>query len=72
VSPERTVLLGQFEEDNAERICERLEAAGITWWVKRTSRLGRVLFAGDWGTRIFVGESRGEEAADIAREITGG
>lgn len=66
-----TVLLGQFTDQNAERICQRLETAGITWWVKHASGLSRFLFAGEWGVRIFVDAARGEEAADIARDVAG-
>jgi cell division septation protein DedD len=64
-----TVQLGQFTDENAETIVERLEAAGITWWVKRTGGLTRVLFAGDWGVRVFVDAARADEAAAIAREV---
>jgi hypothetical protein len=71
VSGTATVLLGQFTEEHAERIVERLEEAGIVWWVKRTSGLSRILFAGDWGTRVFVDEARGQEAAAIVREVVG-
>ena len=66
-----TVQLGQFTDENAERIVERLEATGITWWVKRSGGLTRVLFAGDWGVRVFVDASRADEAAGIVRELLG-
>jgi hypothetical protein len=66
-----TVQLGQFTDENAEAIVERLEMAGITWWVKRSGGLARVLFAGDWGVRVFVDASRAEEAAGIVRELLG-
>jgi hypothetical protein len=66
-----TVQLGQFTDENAEIIVERLEMAGITWWVKRSGGLTRVLFAGDWGVRVFVDASRADEAAGIVRELLG-
>lgn len=71
MSRPRTVLLGQFEDDNAERIVERLHEVEIPYWIKRTGGLARVLFAGDWGIRIFVDESRLEEAQTVARDILG-
>jgi hypothetical protein len=64
-----TVQLGQFTDEHAETIVERLEAAGITWWVKQSGGLTRVLFAGDWGVRVFVDAGRADEAAAIAREV---
>lgn len=69
MSEVETVLLGQFTEEHAEAVIERLEAAGIVWWVKRTGGLARVLFAGDWGVRVFVDDRRAEDATAIAREV---
>ncbi len=68
----RTVELGQFEDDNAHAIAQRLEDAEIVWWSKGSGRLVRTLFAGDWGTRLFVDEARLEEAQAIAREVLEG
>lgn len=68
-APTRTVELGQFEDDNAHVIAQRLEDAGIVWWAKSSGRLVRTLFAGDWGTRLFVDEARLEDARAIAREV---
>jgi hypothetical protein len=65
----RTVMLGQFEDDNAHAVAQRLEDAGIVWWSKSTGRLARTLFAGDWGTRLFVDEQRLEQAQAIARDV---
>lgn len=70
MADEQTVLLGQFTDENAERIAQRLETAGITWWFKRTSGLSRFLFAGEWGVRIFVAADRRDEAVEIARGVT--
>lgn len=64
-----TVLLGQFTDEHAEEVVARLEAAEIVWWIKRSGGLARVLFAGDWGVRVFVEEARAEDAAAIAREV---
>jgi hypothetical protein len=65
----RTVELGQFEDGNAHLIAQRLEDVGIVWWSKTSGRLARTLFAGDWGIRLFVDESRLEEATALAREV---
>lgn len=66
-----TTYLGQFTDENAEKIAERLEAAGIVWWHKTHGRLMRVLSAQDWGTRLFVEEARLDEARAIAEEVAG-
>ena len=66
-----TVQLGQFTDENAERIAAKLEEAGINWWHKRTGQLTRFFSAGDWGVRNFVDRDRLEEAVAIAREVTG-
>jgi hypothetical protein len=62
-----TVYLGQFTEQHAEAIAKALDEAGITWWQKQAGRFAKVLFAGDWGVRLFVDEVRLEEAREIAR-----
>ena len=67
----RTVELGQFVEDNAQQIAERLEQAGIVWWHKSSGRFTRILFAGEWGVRLFVDAERLEEARTLAREVLG-
>lgn len=64
-----TVYLGQFEHDNAEAIAAALEEAGIVWWHKAHGRLAGMLFAGDWGVRMFVERDRETEARDIAAGI---
>lgn len=65
----RTVLLGQFEDDNAHEVAQRLDDAQIVWWSKSSGRFARTLFAGDWGTRLFVDEARLDEAQAIARDV---
>lgn len=71
MSRTRTVQLGQFVDDNAERIVAELEAAGIGHWAKRAGGLTRLLSAADWGTRIFVDAAALEQAQRIADEVTG-
>ncbi len=72
MSRPRTVLLGQFLDENAAAIAEKLEAAGIGHWVKRSGSVVRLLSAADWGTRIFVDADRLEEAKRIAATVTDG
>ncbi len=71
MSDVRTELLGQFTDEHAEVLLDRLEAAGIEHWVKRTGAFTRVLFAGDWGTRVFVDTERLDEARQLADEVLG-
>lgn len=66
----RTAYLGQFEEDNAEEIAKRLEAAGIAWFHKSAGRWTQRLFLGEWGVRLYAEESRLEEAQAIAADVT--
>lgn len=66
-----TEYLGQFTDENAERVADALDAAGIPWWSKTPNRLTRVVFAGDWGTRLFVERSRLDDARSIAEDVTG-
>lgn len=63
--------LGQFTDEHAEQIAAGLEAAGIVWWHKTHGRLMRTLSFQDWGTRLYVDESRFDEARAIAEEIAG-
>lgn len=72
MSAPRTVYLGQFTHEHANRIAERLEAAGIVWWHKQAGAIMRFLSAADWGVRLFVEESRLQEAREISREIAPG
>lgn len=68
----RTVELGQFTDENAEAIAGALVDAGIVWYAKSSGRFGRLLFAADWGTRLFVDEARLDEARTLAAEVTTG
>lgn len=67
----RTVQLGQFTEENAERVVAALERAGIVWWHKRHGGFVQLLSAADWGVRVFVEAGRLEEARELTREIVG-
>lgn len=62
----RTTYLGQFSDARADAIAAALEQAGITWWYKRSGALAQVLFAGDWGVRLFVDAARLDEARALA------
>jgi hypothetical protein len=64
-----TTYLGQFTDENAESIAERLEGAGISWYHKSSGSFMRTIFAADWGVRLFVDTARLDEALAIAREI---
>jgi hypothetical protein len=68
VSGVTTVYLGQFTWENANRIAEALEDAGITWWTKNPGSVTYVLF-GEWGPRLFVDRARLDEARAIALRI---
>ena len=62
---ERTVYLGQYTWEHANKIAGDLEEAGITWWVKNPGTLSYVFFR-EWGPRLFVDRNRLEEAKAIA------
>ena len=68
----RTVELGQFTDENAEAIAQRLEDAGLVWYAKSSGRFGRLVFAADWGVRLFVDQARLAEARALAIEVTDG
>lgn len=65
----RTVYLGQYTDEHANEIAGALEQAGIAWTYKQASAITRALFIGEWGTRLFVDETRLEEARALAAEI---
>jgi hypothetical protein len=62
----RTVTLGEFLTDNAGRIGEALDAAGIWWWTKERGGINRI-----WqlGVQVFVDRNRLDEARAIAASI---
>lgn len=61
--------LGQFTDEHADELAERFDRAGISWHAKRSGRFAQVLFAGDWGTRLFVADEDAQAALTIAREV---
>ena len=61
----RTTYLGQFEWNNANKIAGAFEQAGIAWKYKQAGRLTQLLFAGEWGVRLFVDAAKLEEARRI-------
>jgi hypothetical protein len=65
----RTVQLGQFTDEHANDIAGELEAAGIVWWYKQPG-----YFSSIWekGTRLYVDDTRLEEARAIARRVLSG
>ncbi|MEX0659758.1 MAG: hypothetical protein WD080_11545 [Egibacteraceae bacterium] len=67
----RTTYLGQFSQERAETITQRLESKGIVSWRKEAGPLTRFLFIGDWGVRLFVDRDRVSEAAAIVEDTTG-
>lgn len=67
--PQRSVYLGQYTDETANEIAGALHDAGIPWHFKQSGLIGRVLFMGDWGTRLFVEVSRLDEARAIAERI---
>jgi hypothetical protein len=64
-----TIYLGQFSWEHANEIAGRLEGAGIVWWHKQAGAITSVLFAGEWGVRLFVDKERLEEARAIAADV---
>lgn len=65
----RSVYLGQFTDENADRILDALADAGIDARTKSSGQFTRFFFAGDWGVRIFVPEEQQAAARDIAGGI---
>lgn len=65
----RTVYLGQFEHETAERIAALLEEADIAWTYKKFGGLVKLLFAGDWGVRLYVDAARVDEARRLVEGL---
>ncbi len=65
----RTTYLDQFTDDHADRVLDALDRAGIGHWEKRSGQWTRLLFAGDWGVRVFVDADRIEEARAVAARV---
>ena len=64
-----TTYIGQFTDENADRIADAFDAAGIRWHAKSSGPFVRVIFAADWGVRLFVEDERLAEAREIAGGI---
>jgi hypothetical protein len=67
----KTAYLGQYTDETANDIVEHLVQAGIGWTYKQASFITRALFAGEWGTRLFVDAERLDEAREIAKRVSG-
>jgi hypothetical protein len=67
----KTAYLGQYMDETANDIVEELVKANIPWTYKQASAITRALFAGEWGTRLFVDATRLDEAREIAKTVTG-
>lgn len=66
---QRSVYLGQFTDLLANEIAGELHEAGIPWHYKQSGVIAQVLFAGEWGTRLFVEASRLDEAREIVERV---
>jgi hypothetical protein len=63
----RTVHLGAFTYEHADRLGCALDHAGIVWWVKVPG-----FFTGIWEreVHVFVDRERAEQARELAKGIT--
>ena len=64
-----TVYLGQFTDENADRIVDVLDDEGIAWHAKSSGAIARFVFAADWGVRLFVDQARAAEAWELVGGI---
>lgn len=64
-----TTYIGQFTDENADRIVDAFDEAGIRWHAKSSGAFVRVIFAADWGVRLFVEDERLAEARELAAGI---
>lgn len=65
-----TTYLGQFTDENADRIVDEFDDAGIAWSSKSSGVIARFVFAGDWGVRLFVDDvDQLDRAWEIATRI---
>jgi hypothetical protein len=65
----RSAYLGQFPDEMANAIAGELEAAEILWSYKQAIWITKVLFLGEWGTRLFVEADRIDEARQIVERV---
>jgi len=64
-----TVYIGQFTDKHADELAQAFDAADIGWNAKTSGAFVRVIFAADWGVRLFVEEADLDRAREIARRI---
>jgi len=64
-----TVYLGQFTDESTDQIADALDAAGIAWHAKSSGAFVRLIFAADWGVRLFVDTDRADDAWDLVEGI---
>ena len=67
--PRRSVYLGQFPDEMANTIAGELEKAEIWWSYKQAIWITKMLFLGEWGTRLFVDGDRIDEAKEIVERV---
>lgn len=65
----KSVYLGQYTDEVANLIVTELEEAAIGWSYKQASRLTRIFFLGEWGTRLFVDAQQLDDARRIAERV---
>jgi hypothetical protein len=65
----RSTYLGQYTDEVADTIAGELEKADISWSYKQAGTVTQALFAGEWGTRLFVDAERIADAREIAAKI---
>ena len=63
----RTVYLGQYTEDHANRIAEQLEADGVVWSAKEPGFLSAIW---EHGIRLFVDRTKLDQARELAARVT--
>ena len=66
---ETSVYLGQFTDENAEKLTGALADAGIEFWTKSSGRIVRAISMQDWGVRLFVPSDKVDQARAIAEDI---
>lgn len=64
----RTVYLGEFTREHAERIAGALETMGIVWWYKDPGAISQIW---EHGVRMFVDRTKLTEARAAAAEALG-
>ena len=65
----RTVHLGGYTHEHAEKIAAQLEEAGIVWWYKAPGFLSQIW---ESSVRLFVDRDRLDEAKAIADAVLAG